>query len=380
MSTKLKQIAQNIALKEVIINQLFKAVSNAALFSQRDEESGLSYKYYGGTYANSSGVAIEIPNGEIMLNANATNYIQFNIENSQIINDPTEFKTGNVRIAKCVTNSSNITNEFPDEKISILWPEGASTSLSGGGGGGGGGSFNSIFDYRQDSEMAFTIKGGIWFSGGKAVFDTTKTVAEYTNIYEINLDPNSTYRVVYDYAYNTINTLLLNSIDVGPSTKTSKLLYIIKTDDSKISEVHDYRKYNLLVNNSVFVRTLDLTSYDKTYRFDFDFLNELQQTGNKSTVYGTFTTALKNVYPQLSRPSFSLICIIDDAGYSSGDEAEFCTSGDNKNKPWRFNKLSHSYDIFVDDAIYVYNPDTIAWQIIDYNSWQLVIKLELELH
>ena len=375
--TTLQTIDQNAAQKEVLINQNFSVLSNyAALSTKPNNVAGLRYNYFGGKVQNPDGSITNVEDGFITITASPsekTTYVEYNVSTNKVESNEVGFSTGNY--AMSIIKSVNVITSIENNIYPNFQP--FNTEKGGGGGGGGGGnSYISIFDYKQDDAMSFSIKGGQWFSGGKAIYDTTKTVADYTNIYEINLEPNSTYRVVYDYVYNTINTLLLSSTDVGPSTKTSKFLYIIKTDDTKISEVHDYRKYDLLVNNSVFVSALDLTSSTKTYRFSFDFLNDLMQTGSNSTV----SNAWRNVYPQLSRPSFSLVCIIDDAGYSKGDEAEFCTSGDNKNKPWRFDKSSNAYDIFVDDGIYVYNPATMSWQMIDYNSWQLIIKLELELH
>lgn len=373
--TTLQTIDQNAAQKEVLINQNFSVLSNyAALSTKPNNVAGLRYNYFGGKVQNPDGSITNVEDGFITITASPsekTTYVEYNVSTNKVESNEVGFSTGNyaMSIIKSVNVITSIENNIYPNFQSF------NTEKGGGGGGGGGNSYISIFDYKQDDAMSFSIKGGQWFSGGKAIYDTTKTVADYTNIYEINLEPNSTYRVVYDYVYNTINTLLLASTDVGPSTKTSKFLYIIKTDDTKISEVHDYRKYDLFVNNSVFVSALDLTSSTKTYRFSFDFLNELMQEGSKSTV----KNAWRNIYPQLSRPSFCLLCISDDAGYWSSDEADFVTSS-NKTKPWKFQKLSGSYDVYVDDDIYVFNPDAMEWQVINYEKWQLIIKLELELH
>ena len=59
MGTTVKQIPQNVAQKEVIINEVNQALSPGAKFGRRNVDNpGLYYYYYGGRFATSAGVAV----------------------------------------------------------------------------------------------------------------------------------------------------------------------------------------------------------------------------------------------------------------------------------------------------------------------------------
>lgn len=372
MSVILKQIAQNVSQKEVIINGTNRALSSAAFLSQRDEESGLSYRYYGGTYAKADGSLLTIADGSVALVANTTNYVQLNITTGSLVVNQTGFLTGNIRIARCVTNASNITNTSTDEKIQILWPEGALTTLAGGG---GSSVLPSVFDYKQLTDLTFQISGGEWPNPGYALYESRIPLSNYVNTSDLSLTANNSYRVFFDYSLNSVKTLLLDSTSVGPSTTNGKLLYIIKTDATKISSIIDYRAYDILINNDVFINVIPtLTSGTRFYDFSFTQLQNLDQTAKQSSVNGTIS-----IFPQMSRPNFCLLCKSSDKGYNAYDEAEFGT-GASRTKPYRFNRTLQTYKVFVEDDIYVFNQSTNLWEVIDYTKWSLVLKLELNFH
>ncbi|KWO21404.1 hypothetical protein [Burkholderia ubonensis] len=110
-TTLLDTISSTQAMKEVVANGLFDAMSPASLWGRRMMTTGgLTWGYYGGNFVDNTGTAHAISNGTITLTASATNYIYANATTGTVSANTTGFPAGSVPLYSVVTNASTATS------------------------------------------------------------------------------------------------------------------------------------------------------------------------------------------------------------------------------------------------------------------------------
>jgi hypothetical protein len=119
-TTQLETIATAQSQKEVTANGLFDSMSPAALFGRRAAStSGLTWAMYGGKF-RASGTPGNLSNCSVGLNANTTNYVEFDPantgSNSGVSVNQTGFTAGRVRLYTVVTNASNVVTSWTDHR------------------------------------------------------------------------------------------------------------------------------------------------------------------------------------------------------------------------------------------------------------------------
>src|SRR5688572_30787658 len=109
-TTNLQLIAQGQAQKEETANELFNAMSPAALGGRdRYTSSGLTWGYYGGNFLNGSGAIVSIANDTITLDPSATNYVE--MDSSGVVSSNTSgFTGGSIPLYEVVTDASAATS------------------------------------------------------------------------------------------------------------------------------------------------------------------------------------------------------------------------------------------------------------------------------
>jgi len=131
LSTHLDEISSGQSAKEVTANDLFDALSPAALFGRRAlTTSGFTWGYYGGTALMDSGAYEQFANGTLTLAASSTNYVEFEPEGSPsgVFVNQSGFTAGRRRLYTVTTDASGVTNY-------IDWRAGSDSAGSGGSGG-----------------------------------------------------------------------------------------------------------------------------------------------------------------------------------------------------------------------------------------------------
>ncbi|KIP14094.1 hypothetical protein KY49_1548 [Burkholderia sp. MSHR3999] len=106
-TTLLDTISSTQAMKEVVANGLYDAMSPSSLWGRRMmTTSGLTWGYYGGNFVDNTGTSHAIANGTLTLTASATNYIYANATTGAVSVNTTGFPAGSVPLYSVVTNAS----------------------------------------------------------------------------------------------------------------------------------------------------------------------------------------------------------------------------------------------------------------------------------
>ncbi|WP_143134399.1 hypothetical protein [Burkholderia ubonensis] len=106
-TTLLDTISSTQAMKEVVANGLYDAMSPSSLWGRRMmTTSGLTWGYYGGNFVDNTGTSHAIANGTLTLTASATNYIYANATTGAVSMNTTGFPAGSVPLYSVVTNAS----------------------------------------------------------------------------------------------------------------------------------------------------------------------------------------------------------------------------------------------------------------------------------
>lgn len=377
--TTVKKITQNMQNKEYLINEINDSLSIAAKFGQKNtENAGLYFYFYGGSYADMSGNAIEIQDGSILCLANKTNYVEYNPTTKTVVlapnNDP--FTVGYIPLAKVTTDASKIVNNgIIDCRILPLLPTGSNPLL-----GGGGSSTSGFADLKVvDSSIAtlsFTVKGGKYWQNARRVNNASEqNIGDYASTSNFSsIDANSIYYVVYNMTTNQFQTYK-NSSYPG-FTANALLLYVITTDSSKYT-VQDYRAFNILINSKVLMKSTSLVSGAYAYTFNMSEYYYLNQVAND-----TVLAAINGQYPRFLRPYTCLLCLTDEKGYTAGEETEYLTSdiaGLIYGKPLT-TKNNGNVEVYQGANMKIWNSTTGSWETPTTANWAIVIKLELEYH
>ena len=119
--TALSTIPQNSTNKEPIIDENFKALSPAAIFSKNfSTTTGLIWGFFGGEYNKNDGTIITVNNGTISLTSSTLNYIFFNLTTNAVEKNTTGFLSNHIPLYEVTTNSSLITNILDKRVIAYL--------------------------------------------------------------------------------------------------------------------------------------------------------------------------------------------------------------------------------------------------------------------
>lgn len=107
-TSKLTQLTSAQAGKEETVNELFNAISQAALFGRSQASSGLNFVLFGGR-VQIDGVATDISNVTVALTASQTNYVEATRAGSVSANT-TSFTAGRIPLYKVVAGASTVTS------------------------------------------------------------------------------------------------------------------------------------------------------------------------------------------------------------------------------------------------------------------------------
>lgn len=377
MPTNLQQIAQNVAQKEVLINQNFASVSPAGLFSRRNPlATGLSFQYYGGSYPDSAGALVTLSDGSIKCSASASNYIEFDQTSRTVVLNTTAFSNNNIPIALVVTSSTAITS-YSDRRVLGLVPFGSSGS-----GGGGSTSYDTFGKISvtnttiSGSNEKFKVTGGKYFQQGVIGLTTSEiTIADFTVAY--SLTTNTTYYIYLNVGVSNASfNITTNQIGAVPTAGLMKLMYIITTNTTQITSVVDYRNQSIFITNKMFIRELNLVDGTNTYNISTSTSGVLKLKTNSQTVGGTFA-----YYPSLFTVQLSMICVVAEKGYTVGDEVPYHTGdmiGSGAGAPWRYNVENGDFKIYQGSKTYVWNGTTTQYESPTVANWKLVFKLSMD--
>jgi hypothetical protein len=123
--TTLAQLTSNQAQKEVLINENFKDVAPAGLFSNKAlSTTGLNFYYYGGKFVDKDGTINTIADNYILMTVSATNYVEYNIHTNAVVSNTTGFTDYNIPIATIACDSTKITS-YTDARIIPLLEKGS---------------------------------------------------------------------------------------------------------------------------------------------------------------------------------------------------------------------------------------------------------------
>ncbi|KVT24878.1 hypothetical protein [Burkholderia ubonensis] len=110
-TTLLDTISSTQAMKEVMANGLYDAMSPASLWGRRMMTTGgLTWGYYGGNFVDNTGTSHAIANGTLTLTASATNYIYANATTGAVSVNTTGFPAGSVPLYSVITGTSTATS------------------------------------------------------------------------------------------------------------------------------------------------------------------------------------------------------------------------------------------------------------------------------
>ena len=121
--TTLKNIDQNVAQKEQIINQNFKSLSGYGVLTEKPSEAlGLTYYYYGGLVNNQDGTITDLSDGSVSMTSSSTeiiNYVEYNTNTKTVTVNQLGFTEGcyPMSIVKNTTNITSTVNQvYPNFK------------------------------------------------------------------------------------------------------------------------------------------------------------------------------------------------------------------------------------------------------------------------
>lgn len=381
MGTTLKQIAQNVAQKEVIINEINQALSPAGRFGRRNNGvGGLTFNYYGGRYADKNGVAIDIQDGSILLTASSTNYIEFNLDTKTMLVNTSSFTDDNIPVAIC--NASDNSYTYFDARIDALIPTGVSPSFESSGGGGGGSTYNSyaMFDLVGSNLESLSNFDGV-IKGGNYP-KTSKTISD-DNYYSIDDTPMGIYPYgdtyfVLEIDQSGAKISQYQSGDAYNKNSIRRLLYIVKrnAEDSTKVSINDVRSLNLYINRKTVIRKVPYTSGAKSQTLDFSFLKNLQDTS-----YGFFAESMSN-FPPIFSINVSLRCISEEKGFAVGDETEM-KSGNMLETAlgcaYQYVYATGNVIVSQGSMTYVWNRQNQAYETITSGYWEIIVRIKIDI-
>ncbi|KWO78484.1 beta strand repeat-containing protein [Burkholderia ubonensis] len=164
-TTLLDTISSTQAMKEVVANGLFDAMSPASLWGRRMMTTGgLTWGYYGGNFVDNTGTSHAIANGTLTLTASSTNYIYANATTGAVSANTTGFPGGSVPLYSVVTNASTATS-YTDYRS-------YQPSATGGGTG-------TVTSVGLTAPSQFTVSGSPVTSSGTLTFAWGNQTANY---------------------------------------------------------------------------------------------------------------------------------------------------------------------------------------------------------
>ena len=103
-------VIQGQASKEITVNAMFDAVSQASLYGRRQSaSSGLTWAFYGGNVLI-NGVLTQIANGGLSLTASSNNYIEANPATGAVSKNTTGFTAGQIPLYTVSAGTSTVTS------------------------------------------------------------------------------------------------------------------------------------------------------------------------------------------------------------------------------------------------------------------------------
>ncbi|KWI36362.1 hypothetical protein WM04_06915 [Burkholderia ubonensis] len=164
-TTLLDTISSTQAMKEVVANGLYDAMSPSSLWGRRMmTTSGLTWGYYGGNFVDNTGTSHAIANGTLTLTASATNYIYANATTGAVSMNTTGFPAGSVPLYSVVTNAS--------QASSYLDYRSYQPSATGGGTG-------TVTSVGLSAPSQFTVTGSPVTGSGTLTFSWGNQTANY---------------------------------------------------------------------------------------------------------------------------------------------------------------------------------------------------------
>lgn len=351
--TVLKQISSNMASKEILINELNAAMSSSAIFMEKNSESsGVNYYYYGGYYPKNNQLTL-IQDGHVTCAINTTNYIYYDGIAGEVKVKQTNFVDGDLPILVAITDSEKIISKdfFKTFKHFVI-------------GENSGGDSNKYSEFGEliitnnsISSFAFKVAGGIFYNSVDSVSLTNSiTVSDFSDTRF--LSPDSTFYIIYDKYSNNISMTENTSV-----LSNNRILYIIKTDATKISLIQDFRKDNLSMKSNTFITTAAINGVTTVS------ITDISETYLKQKVNTLVTSSEK---PRLMMFSANLICTDSELNYDVGDEAEYVVFNNNTTgRPYKYNDSSIT---FYTDNLRVFNFTSGQYDVIDKSKWLLVVK------
>lgn len=116
-TSNLNLIQSGQAQKEVTANALFDAASPSMLFGRNSvTTAGLSWGYYGGAFRKSDGTFVQLTNDVILLNDDATNYVEADKTNGSVSVNTTDFTAGAIPLYQ-IDVSAGFVIEYYDYRV-----------------------------------------------------------------------------------------------------------------------------------------------------------------------------------------------------------------------------------------------------------------------
>lgn len=248
--------------------------------------------------------------------------------------------------------------------------------------GGGGGTSTGFGDLVINVDTvgpspvgSFTIKGGEFWTTSRLIMPgNASTVADYTSTSKYSyLEANTNYYVYFDFYSKTFG------IEKAPTSFSlnvnAKLLWVIKTNATKISSAIDYRGMNYFIKPKTLLMCTNWYSGARTYSFNmlqYYYLNQVPTSAEINGVSGK--------YPRYMMWMTSLLCLTADKGYNPGEEADY-TTGDGTiwGKPLKVNN-NGNFDVYQGAQCKIWQASTNTWVDPTASCWAMVAKVSLEYH
>lgn len=222
---------------------------------------------------------------------------------------------------------------------------------------------------------SFTIKGGEFWTTSRLIMPgNASTVADYTSTSKYTyLEANTNYYVYFDFHSKSFG------IEKDPTsfslTVNAKLLWVIKTNATKISSAIDYRGMNYFIKSKTILMCTQWYSGARTYTFNMSQYYYLNQVPTSAEING-----VSGQYPRYMRWMTSLLCLKADKGYNPGEEADY-TTGDGTiwGKPLKVNN-NGIFDVYQGNQCKIWQASTNTWVDPTASCWAMVAKVSLEYH
>lgn len=231
----------------------------------------------------------------------------------------------------------------------------------------------SLIGAGTSATTFLTATGGEYWTLARFINPATAiSVPDYSSVLALgDLTASSVYYVYFDFYTNQIQARKVPG--AWNFNANAKLLWVVKTDATKISSVIDYRGMDVMLMPRTYMGVALLSSGATSYDFTVPLLSTMNQKPTSDELSPAYLA-------KYSRWEANLFCITGEHGHLPGDEVSLITGDGAMMGPPQIRVAGGVVYVMQGAETRIMNYTTKAWSTPTAGSWAMVLKVSFEYH